>query len=193
MFPDRQWCELGVYHVPLSFHVYMDVVMKKVKMGTGRREMRFQEEEREWRLPGLLYVDDLVLCGESEEDLRAMAERFVEVCRRRNLKVNAGKVMALGWEEGAECEVRVDGMRLEHVSEFKYLRCVLNESGTYEAKGSRMMASGRKVVGAMSDLQLECTGALHESLLVSVLMYGSRGRGLGLRLYRWTTSKVCWV
>ena len=25
------------------------------------------EEGREWRLPGLLYIDDLVLCGESEK------------------------------------------------------------------------------------------------------------------------------
>ena len=30
------------------------------------------EEGREWRFPGLLYVDDLVLCGKSEEDLRVM-------------------------------------------------------------------------------------------------------------------------
>ena len=28
--------------------------------------MRFQEEGGEWRLPGLLYADDLVLCGKSE-------------------------------------------------------------------------------------------------------------------------------
>ena len=49
------------------------------------------KEGREWILPGLLYVDDLVLCGEWEEDLRAMMGRFVEVCRRRRLKVNAGK------------------------------------------------------------------------------------------------------
>ena len=41
------------------------------------------KEGREWRLPGLLYADDLVLCGESEEDLRAMVGRFVEGCRRR--------------------------------------------------------------------------------------------------------------
>ena len=27
-----------------------------------------------------------------------------------------------------ECEVYVDGIRLEHVSEFKYLGCVLDES-----------------------------------------------------------------
>ena len=53
-------------------------------------------------MPGLLHVDDLVLCYESDEDLRAIVGRFIEVCRRRGLKVNAGKskVMALGDEEG---------------------------------------------------------------------------------------------
>ena len=47
------------------------------------------EEERKWRLPGLLYTDDWVLCGEPEEDLKVMVGHFVEVCRRRGLKVNA--------------------------------------------------------------------------------------------------------
>ena len=37
--------------------------------------------------------------------------------------------MVLGGEEGLECEVCVDGMWLEHISEFKYLGCVLYESG----------------------------------------------------------------
>ena len=32
--------------------------------------MRFLEDGREWRLPGLLCTDDSVLCGVSEEDLR---------------------------------------------------------------------------------------------------------------------------
>ena len=81
---------------------------------------------REWRLPAFLYTDDLVLCGESEEDLRVMLRQFAEVCRR-GLKLNAGKskVMVLNGEEGLECEVYVHGIRLGHVSEFKYLGCVL--------------------------------------------------------------------
>ena len=63
--------------------------------------MRFLEEGREWRLPVLLYADDLVFCGESEEDLRAMVGRFVEVCRRGGLKVNAGKsVDGTDWRGG---------------------------------------------------------------------------------------------
>ena len=85
----------------------------------------------------------------------------------------------LSGEEGLECEVCVDGIRLEHVSEFKYLGCVLDESGTDEAECSRKVASGRRVAGAIRSLvnarslQLECGKVLHESLLVSVLMYGS--------------------
>ena len=55
--------------------------------------------------------------------------RFVEVYRRRGLKVNAGKskVMVLNGEEELECEVHVGGIRIEHISEFKYLGCVLDE------------------------------------------------------------------
>ena len=72
--------------------------------------MGFNEEERKWRLLGLLYADDLLLCGESEEDLKGIEGRFIEVCKRRGLKVNAGisKVMLLGGEYGLECEVCVN-------------------------------------------------------------------------------------
>ena len=90
-------------------------------MGIGTRGMSFMEDRREWRLPGLLYVDDLVLCGDSEGDLRVMVEQFGEVCGRRGLKVNAGKskVIVLNGEAALECEVHLDGIHLENVSEFK--------------------------------------------------------------------------
>ena len=106
-------------------------------MGMGRRGVRFKEEGRDWKLPGLLYADDLVLCGESEEEMRAMVGRFFEM--RRCLKVNVGKskVMLLGGEERLECEVCANGRHLEHVSEYKYLECVLNESDTDAVKCSR--------------------------------------------------------
>ena len=75
-------------------------------MGMGKKGVRFQEEGREWRLPGLFYAYEVVLYGESEEDLRAMVGRFVEVCRRRELKINAGKRKVF-WGEGVrECGLR---------------------------------------------------------------------------------------
>ena len=70
-----------MHHVPLAvqcMYGWMDAVME-VKMGMGRRRVKFLEKGREWRLPGFLYANDSVLCGDSEEDLRAMVGRFVEV------------------------------------------------------------------------------------------------------------------
>ena len=69
----------------------------------------------------------MVLYGKSEEDLRVMVERFIEVCRRGGLKVNAAKnkMMILNGKEGLECEIKVDRMQLKHIPEFKYLGYVL--------------------------------------------------------------------
>ena len=85
------------------------------------------EERKEWIVPGLLYADDLVLYGESEEDLRVIVGWFVQVCRRRGLKDNAGKskVIVMNGEKGLEYEVHEDGVCLEHISKLKYLGCVL--------------------------------------------------------------------
>ena len=64
----------GCIMLPWLFNVYMDVVMKEMKVGMEGMGMRFLGEGR---LPGLLYVrvDDLVLCGEFE-DLRSKACHF---------------------------------------------------------------------------------------------------------------------
>ena len=94
--------------------------------------------------------------------------------------------MLIGGEDGLECEVCVNMIRSEHVLEFKYLGCVLDKSGTYEAECNKV-TSGRRVAGAIRSLgnarslQLECVMVLHESLLVPVLTYGSeKKQGLGL-------------
>ena len=70
-------------------------------------------------------------------------------------------------------------MRMEHVSEFKYLECVLDESSKDEAECRRKVASGSRIAGAIRSpvygrgMQLECVRVLRESLFVPVLMYGS--------------------
>ena len=51
----------------------------------------------------------------------------------------------LDGEEGLECDVCVDGIRLKNVSELKYLRCALAELGTRETYCSRRMVSGRRI------------------------------------------------
>ena len=82
-------------------------------------------------------------------------------------------------ERKDKCEVHVDVIRLQHVSEFKNFGCVLDESGRDGAEYSRRVASGRRVAGAIKslvharDLQFECARVLLETLLVFVLRYYS--------------------
>ena len=92
---------------------------------------------------------------------------------RRVLKVNAGKSKVMNGDEGLDCEVHVDGIQLEHISKFKYLWCVLDKSGTNGAECTKKVVGGKRVAGAIRNLQLECARVLHETLLVPVLMYGS--------------------
>ena len=66
----------------------------------------------------------------------------------------------------------MDGIRLEHVLEFKYLECVSDESGTNEAEFSRKVASGRRVAGAIMSL-VDARSLQLESWLVPILTYGS--------------------
>ena len=68
-----------------------------------------------------MYADDLVLFGESEEDLKVVMGCFVEVCRGRGLRVDPdkSKVMVLGGEEGLECVIHVDEAQLEQMSRVK--------------------------------------------------------------------------
>ena len=57
--------------------MYMNEVLKEVKRTMGRENG--SAEGRERRLTDLLYADDLILCGESNEDLRVTIRGFVEV------------------------------------------------------------------------------------------------------------------
>ena len=131
-------------------------------------------------VPCLLYADDLVLCGESEESLSRLVEGFGRVCKRRGLKINVDKSkMMVVSGVNTQCQITLDGEQFEQVSEFKYLGYMMNDKGTDDAECGRKVSSGRKVAGAIKSLvnvkglSIECTRVLHESMLLPVLMYGS--------------------
>ena len=71
-----------VYHVPLTFQCIYGQCDEGGENGDGEERSTIYEKGRGMSLPGLLYADELVLCGESEEDLRSMVGRFIEVCGR---------------------------------------------------------------------------------------------------------------
>ena len=70
----------------------------------------------------------------------------------------------------------MNGVRLDHVSKFKYLGCILNESGADEAVCRRKVTSGKKVTDDFRflvnarDLQFECVRVLHACLFSCMLL-----------------------
>jgi hypothetical protein len=172
----RQGCVMS----PWLFNLYMDGVMKELMVGMGNEGVRMMENGREWKVPCLLYADDLALCSESEEGLQRLVEGFGRVCKRRGLKVNVdkSKVMVMN-EERTRCQILLGDEQLEQVSEFKYLGYMLDEKGLDDVECGRKVSNGRKVSGAIKlmvnvkGLSLKCAKVLHESMLVPVLMYGS--------------------
>ena len=89
-----------MHHVPSSQFIY----------GASDEGCENRDGKKGSEIPGReeiawpLVYNYLVLCGKSEEDLRAMVGRFVEVWRRRRLEVNDGesKVMATNGKKGFE-------------------------------------------------------------------------------------------
>ena len=120
-----------MYHVHLALQCICGRIDEEGGNGNGEGGSKVSGGGKTVEIGCLLFADDLVLYGESEEDLRAVVGCFIEMYRRRGLKVIAVKsrVMALGWEEGLECEVCVDGIRLEHVSELKNLGYMIGMHG----------------------------------------------------------------
>ena len=65
---------------------------------------------------GLLFLEGIASCGESEEDLRSVIGSSLEVSKRKDLNLNADrrKVMELGGREGELiCEISMNGRQME--------------------------------------------------------------------------------
>ena len=75
----------------LDFQCIYGCSDEKCTNGDGEEGSEISEGGTRVEMPGLLYADDLVLCGYSEEELRALGRRFIGICRRRDPKVNASK------------------------------------------------------------------------------------------------------
>ncbi len=93
-----------------------------------------------------------VLLAESEGDLQRVINEFFNVCKRRKLKVNAGRRKVMVYERREEevinfntayrvrlpaiasCRMMLRSEKMEEVSEFKYLGTVLCKHGGMEGE-----------------------------------------------------------
>ncbi len=142
----RQGCVMS----PWLFNIYMDGCMKEMKCKVGNTGAKLRLNGEVWSVVTCLFADDTVLLAESEGDLQRVVNEFYSVCKRRKLKVNAGKskVMVFEWREVevidfntayrvrlpavTVCRIMLGSEKMEKVSEFKYMGTVLCKHGGIE-------------------------------------------------------------
>ena len=71
-------------------------------------------------------------------------------------------------------EVYIDMIHLENVREFKYLECVLDESGKDRAECSRKVVNGRKFADAIRICRLSVLESCMKHCLYMILCIGSK-------------------
>ncbi len=67
-------------------------------MGEGDKGTKLRLNGEDWAAVTCFFADDTMLLVESEEDVQTVVTEFYNVCKRRKLKVNAGKSKVMVFE-----------------------------------------------------------------------------------------------
>ncbi len=94
----RQGCVMS----PWLFSIYMDGCIRGTKVGVRDLGATLNVRGVEQPLVAGLYADDTVLLAESEGMLQRIVDEFDRVCKRRKVKVNAGKSKVMVFERARE-------------------------------------------------------------------------------------------
>ncbi len=97
----RQGCVMS----PWLFNIFMDGCMRKMKCKVGNAGAKLRLNGEVWSVLTFLFADDTVLLAESEGNLQRVVNEVYDVCKRRKLKVNAGKSKVMVFKRREEEEV----------------------------------------------------------------------------------------
>ncbi len=151
---------------PWLFNIYMDECIREIKVGVWDLGARLNVRGVEQHVVASLYSDDTVLLAEREGMLQRIVDEFDRVCKRRKLKVNAGKSKVMVFERAREqtinfakpyrvgseaileCKIWL-GKEMEEVNEFKDFGTILCNFWSIEGDIRERTVKGRQVMGVL--------------------------------------------
>ncbi len=80
----------------------MDGCAREMKLKVVSAGAKFRLNREDWSVVTCLSADDTLLLAESKGDLQRVLNEFFSVCKRRRLKVNAGKSKVMVFERREE-------------------------------------------------------------------------------------------
>ena len=139
-------------------------------------------EESPWTM---MFADDIVICSENREEVEKKLENWRYELERRGMKVSRSKTeyMCVNETEG-DGSVKMQGIDLVKVHEFKYLGSTLQSDGGCEREVKRRIQAGwngwRKVSGVLCDRRVapRLKGKVYRTVVRPALMYGLETIGM---------------
>src|SRR5215469_2616061 len=109
----------------------------------------------QWRVNMLLYADDTVLIGETEESLQRLVTSFDRICRKRKVRINGekSKVMRVG-DNGRilDMGIRIGRVRIKQVDCIKYLGVVISAEGDGRQEFGHRLKEGNRALGGVREV-----------------------------------------
>ena len=99
---------------------------------------RIRDEVRREPSWTMLFADDIVICGETREEVKRRLECWRYVLERRGMKVSRSntKYLCVNGENDKKI-VKMENKKVSRVKEFKYLGLTVQESGSCEREVKR--------------------------------------------------------
>ena len=119
----------------------------------------------------MMFADDIVICGESRQQVEANMERWRYALERRGMKVSRSKTECVCVNEtGDRGTVRLHGAEVVKVDELKYLGSIVQSNGNCGSERRKRVqaewSGWRKVAGVTCDRRVpaEIKGKLHKTV-----------------------------
>ena len=91
----------------------------------------------------MLFANDIVICGETREEVKWKLECWRYVSERRGMKVSRSKIKYLCANGKNEKKiVKMKDKKVQRVKEFKYLELTVQKSGSSEREVKRRVQAG---------------------------------------------------
>jgi len=137
----------------------------------------------------LLFADDMVILGNSIEDLQNSLNKLSEYCTKWGLEVNAGKTKIMVFRKRGRLRLSekwsYNGSPLEIVDNFNYLGTVFNYTGNFTYNQETLVGKGLKAMNMLManvkklNLKPKLQCQLFDAFVGSVLNYSCEVWGFG--------------
>ncbi|MCJ8741831.1 hypothetical protein PDJAM_G00075300 [Pangasius djambal] len=138
---------------------------------------QLSEEVRQESLCTMMFVDEIVICSESREQVEENLERWRFALERMKFSRSKTEYMCVNEREGSGT-VRLQGEEMKKVQEFKYLGSTVQSNGECGKEVKKRVQAGwngwRKVLGVLCDRKISARikGKVYRTVVRPAMLYG---------------------